>query len=152
MMIMSAASGASGSVCGSLTDEHINGLTAHFHTDGFVVLRNILKDGNNNSAPVIDEIYDYANKSFDEAHEIINSKNLTFGVGTKNGFKEIVERHHRRFEMPYKMSANEVIESKIKQHPVVSAIVQSILGADAACINQSLVMCMPGSEVSLPDI
>ncbi len=132
----------------------ISSLTTEFHTNGFVVVRNAFKDINfnekkDNSIEIINKIYEKSCENFDECINIIKTKNLDFNVGTKFGFKEIVERHLHRYEMPYKMRDNELIETFCKGNPLIQALVTSILGANAACINQSLIMCMPGAEVRI---
>ena len=109
-----------------------------FHSDGFVTLENVL------DISLIEKLFQLSNDNFDEIMKIIQLKDLAFGIGAKFGFKEIVQRHTGRFEMPYKMD-NDLINQVSNNHTIRS-LVEDILGADAVIINKSVVMCMPGAQ------
>lgn len=75
--------------------------------------------------------------------DIIRDRELDFGIGAKNGFSEIVQRHERRFEVPYKMKS--ILETT-EIFQLVSPYAYSILGEDAHVVNCSLVISLPGSN------
>jgi ectoine hydroxylase-related dioxygenase (phytanoyl-CoA dioxygenase family) len=74
---------------------------------------------------------------------IIEEQKLEFGIGSKNGFKEIVQRHESRFEVPYKMDS---ILEKTDIFKLVSPYAYRILGENAHVVNCSLVISRPGSS------
>lgn len=76
---------------------------------------------------------------------MIEAKKLEFGIGSKNGFSEIVQRHLSRFEVPYKMK--DIVEDTCIFN-AVAPYAYHILGPDAHIVNCSLVVSRPGSSVS----
>lgn len=87
--------------------------------------------------------YDIGVANFREVMSIIEERELEFGIGSKNGFKEIVQRHESRFEVPYKMDA---ILENTDILKLVSPYACRILGEDAHIVNCSLVVSRPGSS------
>jgi len=67
----------------------------------------------------------------------------TMGIGIKHCYKEIVQRHAHRFEMPYKMGADEF--AVVMRCPRVMRTVRQILGEDCVVINRSLVVSGAGA-------
>ena len=82
--------------------------------------------------------------NFCEVLSIIKDRELPFGIGAKNGFSDIVQRHESRYEVPYKMK-NILAQTSIFE--LVSPYAYKILGPDAHVINCSLVVSQPGSGV-----
>lgn len=82
--------------------------------------------------------------NYREVLSLIEDGNMDFGIGAKNGFREIVQRHDSRYEVPYKMSE---IVAKTNILDLVSPFAYRILGADAHVVNCSLVVSKPGSQV-----
>jgi len=110
-----------------------------FHVDGFVVIENVIEKGR------IDDIRAESLNAFDDVMAIIRDRSLHFGIGIKNGFKEIVQRHRSRFEMPYRMDSPS-IDEMIEQSSVRS-IVQQLFGEqEIEVINKSLVLSLPQAE------
>ena len=66
------------------------------------------------------------------------------GIGIKHCFKEIVQRHSQRFEMPYRMDEDEY--AVVLRCPAIMAVVKEILGDDCVVINKSLVVSAPGAS------
>ena len=72
----------------------------------------------------------------------ISERQLDFGIGAKCGYKEIVQRHENRFEVPYNMQ--KVLDcTNIFQ--LVTPYAFAILGPDAHIVNCSLVISESGS-------
>ena len=108
-----------------------------FHKDGFLVVENVF------DATLISSLYQQAVHNFNEVNQIIQNQDLEFGVGVKYGFKEIVQRHPNRYEMPYGMS--EALFDFVLEKEQLRAIVASILNCDDYVVaNRSLVVSMPG--------
>lgn len=119
--------------------------TNKFHEDGYVVVEDVV------NVDLVDKLLSLCNENYDEVMNLITDNNYEFNVGTKHGFLEIVERHSKRFEMPYKMNSGivgELINEQVRLNPVIDRLTKSILGEDATVINQSLIMCLPGADVS----
>jgi hypothetical protein len=114
--------------------------TQKFHNDGFIHLDNIFDPAE------VHHLHDLAMNHYVEVIERITANDLKLGIGVKEGYKDIVQRHPNRFEMPYKMDSEEF--AIICQNPHVMNLVKSILGDDAAVINKSLLVSMPGAEVN----
>lgn len=110
-----------------------------FRDDGYTVLNDIF------DPEVIRSLRVAAERNFDELSQEITSKNLELGIGIKNGFKEIVQRHKDRFEMPYKMDTSEFAVVSSCQY--LETVISSILGDDNCIVNRSLVLSLPGAEV-----
>jgi ectoine hydroxylase-related dioxygenase (phytanoyl-CoA dioxygenase family) len=110
----------------------------HFTEEGFTTLVNVI------DVDVIEKLAAIAMSNYEEAMNIIATKNLSIGIGVKEGFAEITQRHLHRFEMPYKMddpAFNEVFNSN-----EILSIVKQILGDDAIVVNRSVVISLPGSS------
>lgn len=112
-------------------------LSQRFAKDGFLVMENIFEEA------LISSLHQRALNSFNEVTAIINNNSLSFGVGVKCGYKEIVQRHTNRYEMPYGMS--ETAFDFVLENEQLKAIVSSILGCnDYIVANRSLVISSPG--------
>lgn len=110
-----------------------------FHTDGFVVLSNVFPK------ELIGSLHLQAVQNFTEITSLIGQKNLEFGIGVKEGFIEIVQRHPHRYEMPYKMS--EDVYNFVLENALIRDTVSKILECDDYVIaNRSLVISMPGCD------
>jgi hypothetical protein len=113
---------------------------SNFRDKGFCVALDIVP------VQVIDEVKDMSLSFFEHVQEFVAMNGLDFGIGAKNGFKEIVERHPNRFEVPYRMS--ECLErTEILKH--IEPLAKAILGLDAQLVNCSLLMSLAGTEVNL---
>jgi len=111
---------------------------AEFNDRGFCILEDVI------ARESIDKLQKQSLSNFADALDIIERKKLHFGIGIKNGFKEIVQRHTARFEMPHRME--ELDCEWIEQLPSIKSVVNGILGADCIIANKSLVVSQPGSE------
>jgi len=116
----------------------INNIFNEFNEDGFNTILEIIP------AFIIDKLYHLAMNNFDEVMNIIKTKNLTFGIGIKEGFKEITQRHLGRFEMPYKVNDENFYEV-FKNNQILS-IIKNILGDDAVIVNRSIVISLPDTS------
>jgi ectoine hydroxylase-related dioxygenase (phytanoyl-CoA dioxygenase family) len=121
---------------------------SNFHRDGFLVIPEVIEPSN------IEMLYEKAMTNFHELEEILrgrcgsdNASMLSMkdlmGIGIKNCYKEIVQRHSMRFEMPYKMDDDDF--SIIIQTSGIMDVVKEILGDDCTIINKSLVLSAPGA-------
>ncbi len=123
----------------SPNDSSINTTVRQFHEDGFVVIENCFP------MEIIDNAFMHAMNNFHECIQHIESKNLHFGIGIKNGFKEIVQRHPSRFEMPYKMDSP--VFDFVLKHELLMKVVESILETkDFIVANRSCVNSKPGTD------
>ena len=68
-----------------------------FESRGFCILDDVV------SVDLIDNFKEQTLSYFDDCLSIIEQKKLPFGIGIKHGFKEIVQRHEKRYEMPHRM-------------------------------------------------
>ena len=110
-----------------------------FNTLGYCVIEDVIPVND------IDEMFNTAMNNYTDIISRITEKALRFGIGIKNGFKEIVQRHPLRYEMPYLM--NNSVFDKILENATIIETVKSILGDDAVVVNRSLVISLPGSDV-----
>lgn len=88
--------------------------------------------------------FDIGMSNFREVMSIIAERQLDFGIGAKNGFREIVQRHESRYEVPYMMDR---IRDATSIFSYVCPYAYRILGPDAHVVNCSLVISEPGSKV-----
>lgn len=103
-----------------------------FHTTGFCILDNVL------DTISLETFRDKAMANFNEVLSMVS-----LGIGIKHGYKEIVQRHERRYEMPYKMIEIGALEySKL---PLIKELVTNILGPDHHVVNVSLVVSDAGA-------
>lgn len=110
-----------------------------FHRDGFIVLEALFEKG------AVDVVRERGEGSFDELQGMIAARGLSLGIGIKEGFCEVVQRHPHRFEMPYQMDRPE-IASFVTGNARLMDTVHAILGHDCDCINKSLVLSLPGAK------
>ena len=122
-----------------------------FHKDGFLVLDDVLE------VNAVEELHAKAISNFHELESILIARNKkiqekfagtcmqdTMGIGIKHCFKEIVQRHEKRFEMQYKMDDEEF--GIVLEIPSIMSIVKEILGDDCIVINKSLVVSNAGTK------
>jgi hypothetical protein len=109
-----------------------------FNIKGFLVIPDIISSDEINSMRLI------AMNNFHAVNTNIENRDIPLGIGIKEGYKEIVQRHLRRFEMPFKMDDD--IFDIAACNPIILGIVTSILGADHKIINRSLVISLPGAN------
>ena len=95
-----------------------------FHEDGYVVFRNAFAESDINS------LHTAGMRNFEEVQEIIASRELELGIGVKNCFKEIVQRHKDRYEMPYKMDEQEF--KIVLENEELMSLIKGILGEPIA--------------------
>ena len=115
-------------------DEKVN----NFHEDGFITIENVI------GVNLIEKLATKAMANFNEVMSIIETKNLSIGVGIKEGFKEITQRHLHRFEMPYKTDDPSFYE--VFNNNNILTIVKQILGDDAIVVNRSVVISLSGAS------
>eukprot|EP01038_Epipyxis_sp_PR26KG_P013866 gene13866-18597_t len=76
----------------------------NFESDGFAIVEGVF------DKRIMDCMAQTAVEMLQQAQNKINCDELSFGVGAKDGFKELVQRHLLRFEMTYKIG--EITELK----------------------------------------
>ena len=111
-----------------------------FNELGFTTLHDVI------TLDDVDIMHDKAMSNYDELMLLIENNSIPFGVGIKEGYEEIVQRHVQRYEMPYKM--NDVAFDTVLKSSQILKIVSSILGPEYIIINKSLVISLPGALVS----
>lgn len=109
-----------------------------FLRDGYLVLEDVL------NVDHIASLHKLAIQNFTDVNNIIRNNGLEFGVGIKHGFKEIVQRHPNRYEMPYGMT--DEIYDFVLESALIKTVVGGILGENFIVANRSLVISMPGCE------
>jgi hypothetical protein len=111
-----------------------------FHENGLCVVEDLFSS----------QIYDFdffATESlsrFAEIQNIIQQKQLRFGVGLKEGYDEIVQRHRGRYEVTYEMKS---LFEPFSQNVQLLDLVHQILGPDTVVANESLIISDSGTEV-----
>lgn len=115
----------------------VSALSQQFAEDGFLVMENVFDKAQINS------LHQLALENFSKVTDIIQNNHMDFGIGVKFGFKEIVQRHQNRYEMPYGMS--ETVYDFVLKNEQLKAVVTRILCCDDYVVaNRSLVISMPG--------
>lgn len=115
-------------------------MESEFAKEGAIICRDVLLMSS------INEAADNGMKYFREIMEIIDRKQLHFGIGVKNGFKEIVQRHNLRFEMTYGVD-NPIFDFVLQSNPFISELVRNLLHCeDFEVVNKSIVISLPGCE------
>lgn len=109
-----------------------------FRKNGFVVIESLY------SKDVINAAKSKALENFRECQEKIKKSQSSFGIGTKQGFKEIVERHELRYEMPYKMDGAE-FDFVLLENSLVSTLNEIFENKDYKVINRSCIISLPGA-------
>ena len=115
-----------------------NVLVANFQRDGFVVMDDLL------DMEVVQALHIECMSHYEELQELLKNKKLSLGIGIKQGFKEIVQRHLNRFEIPYKMDSYSINAAITGCKPLMEAV-RAILGDDCHIVNKSLVLSLPGA-------
>lgn len=110
-----------------------------FAENGFLVVKDLF------DIDTVNQAYQTAVDNYNEALKTIELKQLEFGIGIKYGFKEIVQRHPNRFEMPYKMDSCEF--DFVLENTELRRILTEVLECDDYIVaNRSLVISLPGCE------
>mmetsp|Transcript_9966 Transcript_9966/g.15039 ORF Transcript_9966/g.15039 Transcript_9966/m.15039 type:complete len:259 (+) Transcript_9966:38-814(+) len=115
----------------------IESITDTFHQDGYCIVDSLFSDLN------IDSLRTTALENYEEIQRIIADRGLYLGIGIKEGYDEIVQRHTGRYEVPYKMKNSFRL---ISEHPVLLQLVHHILGPDIVIANESLLVSVPGAQ------
>lgn len=116
--------------------EELQTQVEHFHSKGYCLFEDLF------SSHDIDGLKETSMRHFEEIQNIIANSGQRLGIGIKEGFDEIVQRHEGRYEMPYKM--NDIFKN-VSQSPILMQIVHAILGPDVVVANESLIVSMPGT-------
>jgi ectoine hydroxylase-related dioxygenase (phytanoyl-CoA dioxygenase family) len=109
-----------------------------FLDEGFIIAEDILPIDSVRTA------YNISLANFAEITSLIETNKLHFGIGIKNGFKEIVQRHQSRYEMPYKVETlffDEILRSSSRINDLVAKILNC---SNYEIINKSMVISLPG--------
>ena len=123
----------------SCTADSSSAAVQKFHEDGFCVLPQCF------DVNLVQKAHTKAEAYFDEVLGYIAEHQLEFGIGIKHGFKEIVQRHPLRYEMPYKM--DDTFFDFVLQHQQLMSTVKTILQSEEVVIaNRSCVMSLSGAE------
>lgn len=114
-------------------------LASAFYKDGYCVVKDIFP------ADSVEDIRENAIRNFINVKNIIEESRRDFGIGIKHGFKEIVQRHSNRFEMPYGMedSIYDFVLANKNLREILTEILQC---SDYIVANRSLVVSLPGAE------
>jgi hypothetical protein len=112
-----------------------------FVENGFTVLKDIF------DVCLIEHMRAFTESSFLALQDHLHNNNLVLGIGIKEGFKEVVQRHLNRFEMPYRME--DCMFDTVVNSPAIQEVVRDILGPDFTIVNRSLVLSLPGATVSI---
>lgn len=119
--------------------DKVDALAETFADDGFCLFEGIMEDQD------ISDWKAHALSSFEEVSHLIAESGSNFGIGIKNGFKEIVQRHQARFEMPY--GANHKKFDVVLENQPLMALVKKVLQSDDVIVaNRSFVISLPGAE------
>ena len=121
-----------------MSDEWICSKAEIFVQRGFCSVENIF------SVEDVEAMNTTAMENFRILLSLLEINNLSLGIGIKNGWKEIVQRHPNRYEMTFRMSS-EVFKSA-SENPVVLALVTAILGPKPKVINVSVVISLPQAQ------
>lgn len=113
---------------------------AAFEEDGFTVVPDLF------DVAIIDRWRQKCLANFAEVTSLIESNEEPFGIGVKHGFKEIVQRHLRRFEMPYGMDDVE-FDSVLECEPLMTLVKRILRDDDIHIVNRSCVISESGAEV-----
>jgi ectoine hydroxylase-related dioxygenase (phytanoyl-CoA dioxygenase family) len=109
-----------------------------FETNGFCVIKDVID---------VEKIHLFrtrAMKNFQEILDEISAHGKKIGIGIKEGFKEIVQRHAQRYEIPYRMI--EIGALDFADSPLVKELAGSILGPDFQIVSVSLVVSGAGAQ------
>lgn len=109
-----------------------------FHHHGYCCVENIFP------CDIYDELYAKCMSNYEEIRQIITERNLPFGVGLKEGYDEIVQRHPGRYEVTYKMKN---IFQVISEDQNLLTLIKGILGDDITIANESLLISESGTLV-----
>ena len=109
-----------------------------FHNRGFTMLVDAIDPS------IIDQLRIQTMSNYEDCMAIIAQKDHELGVGIKNGFKEIVQRHTGRFEMPHRMEELDCSFLEVEDSPV-RRVVTGILGEGYIVANRSAVISLPGA-------
>ena len=114
-------------------------LITFFDSQGYLVYDHILP------LEIIHDNFIIGMQTFKDVILTIESKSLHFGIGVKNGFKEIVQRQLNRFEMQYDLDAE--IVNRILEHNNLRNIVAGVLKSpNFDVISKSFVISKPNCE------
>jgi hypothetical protein len=122
------------------SDDSKNEAVDRFTENGFAVLNDIF------DVDLIEDMKVLAENSFRALQDHLRTNNLVLGIGIKEGYKEVVQRHLNRFEMPYRME--NCIFDRVANNLIVQDVVRGILGPGFTIVNRSLILSLPGAAVS----
>jgi len=94
-----------------------------FRRDGFVVLQSLLP------LPLVERAKKAAAANFAACQNLIEARELDFGMHTAAGFREIVQRNQGRFEVPFGLAESPVFQApELVRNPRLIAVLDAILG------------------------
>ncbi len=126
-----------------------------FDRNGFIVVEDLI------NRQLVDDLYVQVVDAIQKLFLHIENHQLSFGIGVKNGFKEVVQRQALRYEVklteliPLLSSSTSGSElrnllSQIEQNSDLTNIVQQLFSSpedpDYQIIHQSCVISYPGTE------
>ena len=85
-------------------------------------------------------------RTFEGLQEEADKRGVAIGVGTCNGFREIVCRSKGRFEMPYKMREGVFCRKEVKDISYLKRFMQHAMRAEAKLCGQNLLVSFPEAE------
>jgi hypothetical protein len=131
--------------CGTDIPYDLTQKVHEFHENGFCVLENFFPNEN------YELLKNNCLQNFYDIQEIITERGLKFGVGLKNGYDEIVQRHPGRYEVTYQMKN---IFQSMSNNSRLLELIHGILGEEIVIANESLLISESGAPVShlFPDL
>lgn len=120
-------------------EETSSSLASKFSSDGYLIINDLFP------LDLIDQLKVRADEKFSKVFQFLETKRLCLGIGVKNGYKEIVQRHQYRYEIPFEMDDLDI--SMVSNDPFLQTVASEIIGADFVIINQSIVWSVPGAKV-----
>jgi hypothetical protein len=110
-----------------------------FEQDGFVAIPSL------HSPQHIDSLCAVALENFETCIRTIEANGHSLGIGVKEGFKEIVQRHLNRFEMTFRMDQTPFLN--LHKNETIMSFVHGILGPQASLVSTSILVSLPGTQV-----
>jgi hypothetical protein len=118
-------------------------LVQEFHSNGYATIEGVIGD------ETIARLYAESIRFYDEMMCHIQGNSVPLGIGVKEGYKEIVQRHTNRFEIS--IDSDEVLKelySSISNDQLIQELPRLIFpSSDFHIVNKSIVISLPGAMV-----
>jgi len=121
----------------------MGGLVQDFHCLGFITMEKAIGD------EIIACLLAESIRFFDEMMSHIHLNSISLGIGLKEGYKQIVQRHSERFEIS--INSDEVLRelyNSISCDPLFQELPRLIFqSSDYHIVNKSIIISLPGAMV-----